>query len=85
LNSPTKDDVREIIRTLKNNKSSGEDNIIAEIINIGKQRNTGWNSRTMKSNIGLRKNAGKLVICKFSQHIRRKINCSAGIIQISLY
>jgi hypothetical protein len=37
----TKDDVREIIRTLKNNKSSGEENISAQLINIGKQRNTG--------------------------------------------
>jgi len=39
----------------------------------------------MRSNIGLRKNAGELAICKYAQHIRRKINCSAGIIEVSLY
>lgn len=35
---PTKDEVREIIRILKNNKSPGEDNIRAELIKNGDKK-----------------------------------------------
>jgi hypothetical protein len=38
IEPPTKDDVREIIRTLKNNKSPGEYNISAELIKYGDKK-----------------------------------------------
>jgi len=41
IEPPTKDDVREIIRTLKNNKSSGEDNMSAELIKYGGKKKQG--------------------------------------------
>jgi hypothetical protein len=37
----------------------------------------------MRSNMGLRKNARELEICKYAPHIRRKINCNAGILEVA--
>ena len=66
IESITKDEVWEVIRTLKNSKSPGEDNISAEIINYEDKKTMGSNSRKLQL---------------YELYIRRTVNYIVEIIQ----
>lgn len=64
----TKDEVWEVIRTLKNSKSPGEENISAEIIKYDNKKLWEVIHALSRSNIGVIKNARELANCNYMTH-----------------
>ena len=65
MNPPTSDEVWDIIRILKNNMSPVEDNVGTEFIKYREKKIVGRNSRTNRSNVGIRKNAREMAKCNY--------------------